>query len=177
VLALSRCYSVTVLSALKIPFTETDRISLLDLSDKMYSLNYCITHAEANVGIIVACLPTLRGLISRKTFETTEFGRTWPTSTRPTYSYHISARQGSHFTANKRSSDDPELYERERSQGILDLATVAAGAETRSGSSMELVIQGGYSSRSYEPKDVLDHHTFHPTMPLRPPKSSQSDDS
>ncbi|KAK2757250.1 hypothetical protein FQN54_004764 [Arachnomyces sp. PD_36] len=56
---------VTALSAVKIYVTFRDRILLIDNPDWMWSLEFCITHAEGNVGIIVACVPTLRGLVSR----------------------------------------------------------------------------------------------------------------
>ena len=57
--------SVTALSAVKIYVTFRDRIRLVDNPDWAYSLEYCITHGEGVVGIIVACVPTLRGLVSR----------------------------------------------------------------------------------------------------------------
>lgn len=57
-------FSVTALSAVKIYVTFRDRILLVDNSDWMWSLEFCITHGEGNMGIIVACLPTLRGLFS-----------------------------------------------------------------------------------------------------------------
>jgi hypothetical protein len=163
-----REYRVTIFSALKIPFTETDRINIYDPSDKSYSLNYCITHAEVNVGIIVACLPTLRGLISRKKFDGRE---TYPTggptfrpsySARPSYSYHISAKSGVHFS--KRRSDT-EQGDKDPNRNIVAFEIPEDG----SGSSVELVIQGESSNGRYEQRNVgREHHTFNPTLPLPP---------
>ncbi|KAK2765143.1 hypothetical protein FQN54_008842 [Arachnomyces sp. PD_36] len=62
---------VTILSAVKIYVTYRDRILLVSNPDWTYSIEYCISHGESNVGIIVACFPTLRGLISRRFQRTT----------------------------------------------------------------------------------------------------------
>ncbi|PGH18469.1 hypothetical protein AJ80_04439 [Polytolypa hystricis UAMH7299] len=56
---------VTALSAMKVYLTWRDRILMIPDPDWTYSLDFCITHGEAVTGIIVACLPTLRGLLSR----------------------------------------------------------------------------------------------------------------
>ena len=39
---------------------------MISLPDWTYSIEFCISHGEANVGIIVACIPQLRGLFSNK---------------------------------------------------------------------------------------------------------------
>ena len=62
---------MTVLSAVKIYVTYRDRILLVSNPDWTWSLEFCISHGESNVGIIVACFPTLRGLISRRFQRTT----------------------------------------------------------------------------------------------------------
>lgn len=55
---------MTALTAVKIYVTFRDRILLVDKPDWTFTLEFCITHGEGNVGIIIACVPTLRGLVS-----------------------------------------------------------------------------------------------------------------
>jgi hypothetical protein len=168
--------SVTALTAVKIRLTEQDRIMFADCShyhpcraakpDWMYSLDYCITHAEANVGIMVACIPTLRGLI---------FPRRQSTSTSTTSTAFSDPNRSSPFNTSfwpynnggrsMLGSNDPTARgSQEQQDGLTEKFGKKAGEEDgSSGRTVVLVVPQ---------RDVLDHHTFHATPPLPPPSDS-----
>ncbi|KAF2033161.1 hypothetical protein EK21DRAFT_59446 [Setomelanomma holmii] len=60
---------VTAISATKIYLQYRDRISGQVASDWTYDINYCISHIENNVAIILANFPILRGLVTRWVFD------------------------------------------------------------------------------------------------------------
>ncbi|KAK2797468.1 hypothetical protein FQN51_008501 [Onygenales sp. PD_10] len=65
ILTFASSLCVTALSAVKVYVTYRDRILRVSQPDWTYAIEFCISHGESNVGIIVACIPTLRGLVSR----------------------------------------------------------------------------------------------------------------
>ncbi|PGG95232.1 hypothetical protein AJ79_10173 [Helicocarpus griseus UAMH5409] len=65
ILTFASSLCVTALSAVKVYVTYRDRILLVAQPDWTYSIEFCISHGESNVGIMVACIPTLRGMITR----------------------------------------------------------------------------------------------------------------
>ncbi|KAH7086491.1 hypothetical protein FB567DRAFT_549980 [Paraphoma chrysanthemicola] len=60
---------VTSLSAAKIYLQYRDRLWGQVSSDWTYNINYCISHIENNVAIILANFPILRGLVTRWVFD------------------------------------------------------------------------------------------------------------
>ncbi|KAF2834937.1 hypothetical protein M501DRAFT_943194 [Patellaria atrata CBS 101060] len=57
--------AVTAIGAAKIYLQYRDRLFRQYKADWTYSIDYCISHIENNVAIMVACVPTLRGLVAR----------------------------------------------------------------------------------------------------------------
>ncbi|KAF2116768.1 hypothetical protein BDV96DRAFT_572829 [Lophiotrema nucula] len=61
--------AVTGIGAAKIYLSYRDRLFSLFKPDWTYPIDYCISHIENNVAIIVACVPILRGLVTRWVFN------------------------------------------------------------------------------------------------------------
>ncbi|KAF2740987.1 hypothetical protein EJ04DRAFT_454331 [Polyplosphaeria fusca] len=61
--------AVTAMSAAKIYLSYRDRLYSLFKPDWTYPIDYCISHIENNVAIIVANIPILRGLVTRWVFN------------------------------------------------------------------------------------------------------------
>ncbi|PGH26465.1 hypothetical protein AJ80_01778 [Polytolypa hystricis UAMH7299] len=187
---------VTALSALKIYVTYRDRLLLIDTGDWTYSIEFCITHGEANVGIIVACIPVLRSLISARTGQTTRITGDRPGYYAPGYSgnYYVSAHGGAQETMAKQNTkrstthlDDEELLE---SSDILLTTVVEAKMSPRNHQAHDLDLEhGGHNSthdsdrrvRNGSGSDstselILKHdkqsqhnmHTYHSSIPKLP---------
>ncbi|KFY21246.1 hypothetical protein V491_03032 [Pseudogymnoascus sp. VKM F-3775] len=77
--------AVTAISAAKIYLTYLDRLYVVAEPDWTYPIDFCINHIENNVAILVACLPTYRGLFSnwskrnKSTTATADIRHTYPT--------------------------------------------------------------------------------------------------
>ncbi|OBT76715.1 hypothetical protein VF21_03928 [Pseudogymnoascus sp. 05NY08] len=77
--------AVTAISASKIYLTYLDRLYVVAEPDWTYPIDYCVNHIENNVAILVACLPTYRGLFTnaanrnKPTAATADIRRTYPT--------------------------------------------------------------------------------------------------
>ncbi|KAF2850985.1 hypothetical protein T440DRAFT_554743 [Plenodomus tracheiphilus IPT5] len=70
VLAVFTCsLAVTGIGAAKIYLSYRDRLYTLFKPDWTYPIDYCISHIENNVAIIVANIPILRGLVTRWVFN------------------------------------------------------------------------------------------------------------
>ncbi|KAF2036045.1 hypothetical protein EK21DRAFT_96038 [Setomelanomma holmii] len=70
VLAVFTCsLAVTSIGAAKIYLSYRDRLYSLYKPDWTYPIDYCISHIENNVAIIVANIPILRGLVTRWVFN------------------------------------------------------------------------------------------------------------
>ncbi|KAF2017335.1 hypothetical protein BU24DRAFT_420376 [Aaosphaeria arxii CBS 175.79] len=61
--------AVTAIGAAKIYLSYRDRLYSLFNPDWTYPIDYCISHIENNVAIIVANVPILRGLVTRWVFN------------------------------------------------------------------------------------------------------------
>ncbi|KAF9738172.1 hypothetical protein PMIN02_003646 [Paraphaeosphaeria minitans] len=61
--------AVTAIGAAKIYLTYRDRLFTSFNPDWTYPIDYCISHIENNVAIIVANIPILRGLVTRWVFN------------------------------------------------------------------------------------------------------------
>ncbi|OCL12162.1 hypothetical protein AOQ84DRAFT_257852, partial [Glonium stellatum] len=61
--------AVTAIGAAKIYLSYRDRLYRLYNADWTYPIDYCISHIENNVAIIVANVPILRGLVTRWVFN------------------------------------------------------------------------------------------------------------
>jgi hypothetical protein len=78
--------SVTAISAAKIYLTYLDKLYVVAEADWTYPIDYCVNHIENNVAILVACLPTYRGLIThwtrrnKPTATTSDVRYTYPTN-------------------------------------------------------------------------------------------------
>jgi hypothetical protein len=165
--------SVTALTAVKIRLTEQDRLMFADCShynpcraakvDWMYSLDYCITHAEANVGIMVACIPTLRGLIfpRRQPTTTTTTAFTDPNRSSP---FSMSFWPYNNGGRSMLGSNDPTARGSQEQEGTAEKYGKTAVKEDEGSSSTVVLV--------VPERDTLDHHTFHATPPLPPPSSS-----
>jgi hypothetical protein len=60
---------VTAIGAAKIYLSYRDRLYSIYNPDWTYPIDYCISHVENNVAIIVANIPILRGLVTRWVFN------------------------------------------------------------------------------------------------------------
>ncbi|KAL6705516.1 hypothetical protein ACN47E_006633 [Coniothyrium glycines] len=70
VLAVFTCsLAVTACGAAKIYLQYRDRLLFIYNPDWTYPIDYCISHVENNVAIIVANIPILRGLVTRWVFN------------------------------------------------------------------------------------------------------------
>jgi hypothetical protein len=70
VLAVFTCsLAVTAIGAAKIYLQYRDRLYSLYKPDWTYPIDYCISHIENSVAIIVANIPILRGLVTRWVFD------------------------------------------------------------------------------------------------------------
>jgi hypothetical protein len=139
---------------LKIHGSYLDRVAFIDNPDWRFSIEYCITHAEAVVGIIIACIPTLRGLITPKNFDTPSLDSRWPSGT-----YNSSYMSG--FSRTRR------IIAAYSEQDVIPIPEKEADEESRSSSMSELAAQasprhGQRQSGGLNP----NHHTFQPTPPL-----------
>ncbi|PGH15511.1 hypothetical protein AJ80_05528 [Polytolypa hystricis UAMH7299] len=181
---------VTALSAVKVYVTYRDRILVFDNADWGYGLEYCITHGEGNVGIIVACIPTLRGLVSRglKTRGANSSNRSPKFGTYPQNGYYtsIATGAGNRVSVGARPGSQGSFHPSDKqllkSSDILLTTVVEASSAPanqtmfRSSSEQELQTLPPQDREENDPHTSTGmliesnqyQHTFHPTPPLPP---------
>ncbi|KFY64535.1 hypothetical protein V496_03185 [Pseudogymnoascus sp. VKM F-4515 (FW-2607)] len=135
--------AVTAISAAKIYLTYLDRLYVVAEPDWTYPIDYCINHIENNVAILVACLPTYRGLFTqwrdKPTIATADIRCTYPT-------YGLPSRPGDVVLSNvkadgvypSRNGSDvgmativTNLVPRDRKPGSIDLESGGGSAHSR----------------------------------------------
>lgn len=109
--------------------------------DWTYPIDYCINHIENNVAILVACLPTYRGLFThwiRGNKPTTEdVRRTYP-------SYGLGSRGGDGVLSNVEADD---VYPTGDGNDV-GMATIATGPVPRDSKPVSIDLELGGSAHS-----------------------------
>ncbi|KFY17942.1 hypothetical protein V492_00271 [Pseudogymnoascus sp. VKM F-4246] len=132
--------AVTATSAVKIYLTYLDRLYVVADADWTYSITFCVNHIENNVAIVVACLPTYRGLISHWT------NRNKPATatgyTRRTYpSYVLASRPGDVLSNIEVDGAYPT-----GGDGDVGLATIATDLVPRDSKPVSIDLESGGGS-------------------------------
>lgn len=145
---------MTAISAAKIYLTYLDRLYVVAEPDWTYPIDYCVNHIENNVAILVACLPTYRGLFTnaanrnKPTAATADIRRTYPT-------YGMGSRPGDVVLSNV-EVDGVNPTRKGNDVGMATIVTGLVTQDSKSGS-IDLESGGGSShSRDYRHDSMAD---------------------